>query len=93
MFPRIAPEQIIGTVGLNNIVRGCFHSCFLGYKLDQDFLNRGYMTEAVRAAVDYAFGPLALHRPPTSSSWDCSRVCRKGPPILTWTGPPPGLRP
>ena len=62
VFPRIAPEQIIGTVGLNNIVRGCFHSCFLGYKLDQDFLNRGYMTEAVRAAVDYAFGPLALHR-------------------------------
>lgn len=49
-------------MGLNNIVRGCFHSCFLGYKLDQDFLNRGYMTEAVRAAVDYAFGPLALHR-------------------------------
>ena len=58
----VTAGQIIGTVGLNNIVRGCFHSCFLGYKLDQDFLNRGYMTEAVRAAVDYAFGPLALHR-------------------------------
>ena len=28
------PGRVIGSVALNNIVRGAFQSCFLGYKLD-----------------------------------------------------------
>ena len=39
-----------------------FLSCFLGYHMDEDFLRKGYMTEAVAAVVDYALGPLGLHR-------------------------------
>lgn len=49
-------------VHLSQISRGVFLSCFLGYHMDQDFLRKGYMTEAVAAVVDYAFGPLGLHR-------------------------------
>lgn len=56
------PERVIGTVALNNIVWGCFASCHLGYKLDEDYLNRGYMTQAVTAAIQFAFGTLRLHR-------------------------------
>lgn len=34
----------------------------LGWVLDPDFTGRGYATEAVRAAIDLAFGPLGLRR-------------------------------
>ena len=34
----------------------------IGYWLGEAFTGRGIMTRAVRALVDYAFGPLALHR-------------------------------
>jgi ribosomal-protein-alanine N-acetyltransferase len=38
-------ERIIGTLAFTNIVRGAFLSCFLGYKLDQEEINKGFMTE------------------------------------------------
>lgn len=56
------PGSIIGMIALNNIVWGCFHSCFLGYKLDVRQLNRGYMTQAVSAVTQVAFEDLRLHR-------------------------------
>ena len=59
---REAPERIVGLVGLNNLVRGAFQSCFLGYKLDGGFTGRGYMTQAVQAVTDFGFGELGLHR-------------------------------
>jgi len=55
-------NQIIGSVALNEIVRGCFQSCFIGYKMDKDNINKGYMTEAVKKTVEYAFNTLKLHR-------------------------------
>lgn len=55
-------DKVIGTIALNNIVRGCFHSCFLGYSLDKDYINKGYMTKAVNEVVEYAFNILKLHR-------------------------------
>ncbi len=57
-----APERIIGRVVLSNIIWGSFRSCFLGYKLDGELVNRGYMTEAVNLVVDIAFEELRLHR-------------------------------
>ena len=62
LFRKEEPEIIIGMVGLNNLVRGAFQSCHVGYKLDGTLLCRGYMTEAVRAAADIAFSDLELHR-------------------------------
>lgn len=56
------PGRVIGSVALNNIVRGAFQSCFLGYKLDGALCGRGYMTQAVEACTRFAFGPAALHR-------------------------------
>jgi len=55
-------DKIIGSVSLNEIVRGCFHSCFLGYRIDEQKRNQGYMTEAVKSVVDYGFNNLLLHR-------------------------------
>ncbi len=55
-------SQTIGCIGLNNIVRGAFQSCHLGYKLDGAEINRGYMSEALQAVIQYAFTVLQLHR-------------------------------
>lgn len=60
--PLDKPGYIIGTIGLSNIVRGAFLSCFLGYSLDAGYLNQGYMTEAVSLITEYAFTELKLHR-------------------------------
>lgn len=60
--PICESERIIGLIGLNNIVRGAFQSAFLGYKLDGEFCNCGYMTMAVAMMVEYAFQELRLHR-------------------------------
>lgn len=56
------PDRIIGLIGLNQVVWGAFLSCYLGYMLDEGCVNRGYMTMAVKLAVEFAFGQLGLHR-------------------------------
>lgn len=55
-------NKIIGTFSFGSIVRGVFQSCFLGYKLDKDELNNGYMTEAIRAGIKVIFEDYGLHR-------------------------------
>lgn len=62
IFHKDIPEALIGKISLNNIVWGGFCSCFLGYKMDKDYINQGYMTEAVEAVVIYGFETLGLHR-------------------------------
>ena len=52
----------MGSIGLNDVVWGAFCSAFLGYKLDAAYTGKGYMTEAVRLVVEYAFTQLGLHR-------------------------------
>lgn len=56
------PSKIIGIIGLNNVVWGAFCSAFLGYKLDKDYVNKGYMSAAVEMLTKYAFEELGLHR-------------------------------
>lgn len=56
------PTKIIGIIGLNNVVWEAFCSAFLGYKLDKDFVNKGYMSMAVGMLTKYAFEELGLHR-------------------------------
>lgn len=59
---RQVQSPIIGTIALNNVVRGAFQSCFLGYSLDEEHGNQGYMTEAVKEVAAFAFQELGLHR-------------------------------
>ena len=62
IIPAEQPTKIIGIIGLNNVVWGAFCSAFLGYKLDKDFINKGYMSMAVEMLTKYAFEELGLHR-------------------------------
>jgi len=56
------PDKVIGTVGFTNIVRGAFLSCYLGYKLDEEEINKGYMTEAISKGIEIMFDEFKLHR-------------------------------
>ncbi|CAH0121926.1 MULTISPECIES: GNAT family N-acetyltransferase [unclassified Paenibacillus] len=55
-------DQIIGNVDLSFVVRGSLQSCMIGYNLDQAYNGKGYMTEAVKQVVRYAFEELKFHR-------------------------------
>lgn len=55
-------DELIGSIGLSEIMRGPLQSCFIGYSLDKEHNGKGYMTEAVKLAVDFAFKELKLHR-------------------------------
>ncbi|WNS45287.1 GNAT family protein [Paenibacillus sp. MMS20-IR301] len=57
-----ADDRIIGTVGLTFVVRGPLQSCMIGYSLDKEYNGKGYMTEAVKQVVRYAFDELKFHR-------------------------------
>jgi [ribosomal protein S5]-alanine N-acetyltransferase len=43
-------------------MRGAFLSCFLGYKLDGQEINQGYMTEALKKGTEIMFQDFGLHR-------------------------------
>ena len=62
LFKKDDASRTIGTVAFNNIVKGAFLSCHLGYKLDKDEINKGYITEAIRRGIDIAFNEIRLHR-------------------------------
>jgi ribosomal-protein-alanine N-acetyltransferase len=57
-----AAGRVIGTIGFNNIVKGGFLSCFLGYSIDKDEINKGYITEALKKGIDIVFNDNKLHR-------------------------------
>lgn len=62
IFKKEDENRIIGTVGFSNIVRGAFLSCTLGYKLDKDEINKGYITEAIQKGIEVMFNEFGLHR-------------------------------
>ncbi|HEX6679161.1 MAG TPA: GNAT family protein [Gaiellaceae bacterium] len=57
-----AGDELVGRIQLSGISRGPFENAYLGYFVSERHNGRGYATEAVRQAVDAAFGELALHR-------------------------------
>lgn len=56
------PEKIIGSIGFTGIIRGAFQSCYLGYKLDEKEINKGYMTEALQQGIQIIWKDFGLHR-------------------------------
>lgn len=62
VFKKEDDSKIIGSVGFNNIVRGAFLSCHLGYKSDKDEINKGYITEAIKKGIEVMFNEFGLHR-------------------------------
>jgi ribosomal-protein-alanine N-acetyltransferase len=55
-------NRLIGTINLFHILRGSSQSAVIGYFLDKKYNGKGFMTEATRLIVKYAFDELKLHR-------------------------------
>jgi ribosomal-protein-alanine N-acetyltransferase len=53
---------IAGVVNLNCIVRGRFHSAYLGYYIGSAFAGKGYMTQGLKLVAQFAFTEMGLHR-------------------------------
>lgn len=61
-FVIVQDAAIVGSLNLNNIVRGSFESASLGYWVDEGAGGHGVATAAVRLATTHAFDVLGLHR-------------------------------
>ena len=59
---RTDPKRYSGVVSLSRIQRGPEQSTTLGYGIEKVLEGRGFMSEAVRAVVQFAFDDLDLHR-------------------------------
>jgi ribosomal-protein-alanine N-acetyltransferase len=58
----VEDRRIIGVCNLSQIFRGNLQQAFLGYWVGAAFSGRGYMTDALRLVLRYAFEDLKLHR-------------------------------
>ena len=53
---------LVGVINVSHIIRGAFHSAFLGYYAFGDFAGQGLMQEGLRLVLAHAFRKLGLHR-------------------------------
>ena len=57
-----ADRKIIGGINLNDVRYGAARHASLGYWLDEAYQGQGYMSEAARLSIKYAFDVLKLRR-------------------------------
>ncbi|MGP4769212.1 GNAT family N-acetyltransferase [Acinetobacter sp. PFS20] len=55
-------HAIAGTFNISNIIRGHFHSAYLGYEAFHPYQGHGYMTQGLKLLLKEAFENLNLHR-------------------------------
>lgn len=55
-------DRMLASFTLANITRGPFQACHLGYGIDLAHQGQGLMHEVLQAGLEFAFGPLGLHR-------------------------------
>lgn len=55
-------SALLGGISLGNLRRGVAQAGSLGYWIGGPHARQGYMSEALVALLDFAFGPLGLHR-------------------------------
>ncbi|QDL10401.1 30S ribosomal protein S5 alanine N-acetyltransferase [Brasilonema octagenarum UFV-E1] len=62
IFFKANQKNIIGFINFSNFVRSSAQYCNVGYGLAEAEQGKGYMTEALQAAIDYVFQDLNMHR-------------------------------
>lgn len=63
-------NKLIGKIQLSSIVFGVFKSGIVGYSMDRVYQGRGYMKEALKILMEYAFKEMGLHRIEASTLLD-----------------------
>ena len=62
LFARLKDDdKIICQCSYTNIIKGVFQCCSLGFSVDQNYEGMGYMSEALRASIEYIFSK-GIHR-------------------------------
>jgi len=56
------PDGLVGVINLDEIVRGCFLSAYLGYYAFVPYAGRGLMRQGLSEVVTHAFKTMKLHR-------------------------------
>lgn len=59
---READDVLVGGLTLGHVRRGVSQAATLGYWMGQPYAGKGYMSRAVRVALDHAFNRQRLHR-------------------------------
>ncbi|MBK7975929.1 MAG: GNAT family N-acetyltransferase [Deltaproteobacteria bacterium] len=67
---------VLGDVHFSNVVRGAFHACHVGYKIDRDAEGKNLMAEALVAAIGHVFDGMKLHRVMANYQPDNERSAR-----------------
>lgn len=62
VFRKAEPQALIGTFSFNNIQRGFYSCCQLGYKFDARHHRQGFASESIKRGIDLMFLELKLHR-------------------------------
>lgn len=55
-------ETVLGTMNFNQVHRGPFQACFLGYKIAARAQGKGLMREALSAGIDFMWRDWNMHR-------------------------------
>jgi [ribosomal protein S5]-alanine N-acetyltransferase len=58
----IKNQKVIGSVGYDQLSRGPFQACFLGYALDKDHQGQGIMGQTLQETISILFKNLNFHR-------------------------------
>lgn len=53
-------RNIIGTIGFNNVIKN--HRANIGFDLQAEFWNRGFITEALKTVIEFGFNELEINR-------------------------------
>lgn len=57
-----APDFLLGSVNFQNIIKGAFRTCQVGYKIDKEFGGIGLAREAVDTAINALHNDEGIHR-------------------------------
>ena len=60
-------HELLGGININNILRGCLQHASIGYWLDIEARGHGYMQEALKLILEFAFDDIGLKRVNISS--------------------------
>lgn len=63
-------NKLIGKIQISNIVMGVFKNAFVGYSIDEYEQGKGYMKQALKLVIKYAFEEIELHRLEASTLTD-----------------------
>lgn len=61
-FTLIDGEKVIGVINYDQIVKGPFQACYLGYSIDSEYQGKGLMREALSQTISYVVRELHLNR-------------------------------